>query len=270
MTEPAAVPTPDGGGSPTIVLIHGAWAGTWVWDRLLEPLGLAGMRPRPVRLPGVGPTLDRPASLGEVVDEVLRQIDDVEGPLLLVGHSGGGVVATQVAERISERVCGVAYIAGMMLPSDWNFGDLCDAAGLPAPVGIAAFLTVSDDGETTSVPPEAAASVFFQKADPADAIAASRSLCPQRESGRLIAPHWTAERFGRIPRLYVEATDDRSVPVAAQRRMQQLVPGAEVITLGSDHAPQLSEPASVVRAITEFARKATATWRHQDRNALTE
>ena len=203
--------------------------------------------------------MDRPASLGDVVDEVLRQIDDVDGPLLLVGHSGGGVVATQVAERISERVCGVAYIAGMMLPSDWNFGDLCDAAGLRPPVGIAAFLTVSDDGETTSVPPEAAASVFFQKADPADAIAASRSLCPQRESGRLIAPHWTAERFGRIPRLYVEATDDRSVPVAAQRRMQQLVPGAEVITLGSDHAPQLSEPASVVRAITEFARKATAT-----------
>ncbi|OBA59578.1 alpha/beta fold hydrolase [Gordonia sp. 852002-10350_SCH5691597] len=234
---------------PTAVLIHGAWAGPWVWDRVREPLLRAGVESIAVTLPGVGPTLDEPAELDDIAIAVIGQVADVDGPLLLVGHSGGGIVATHVAEQICERVCGVVYVAGMMLPSGWGFGRLCDDAGLRAPVGIAAFLDSTDDSTVTSVSPEAAVSVFFHDADPADAIAASRMVAPQQESGRLISPLWTPERFGQLPRLYIEVTRDRSVPLVAQRHMQELVPGARVVTLDSDHGPQLSQPAAVVDAI---------------------
>ncbi|WP_417673827.1 hypothetical protein [Roseibium sp.] len=53
----------------------------------------------------------------------------------------------------------------------------------------------------------------------------------QAEGARAILSELTPARFGPLPRLYVECTDDRSVVLLAQRRMWELVPGAVVKTL---------------------------------------
>ncbi|OOL30622.1 hypothetical protein GQ85_18710 [Rhodococcus rhodochrous] len=53
-------------------------------------------------------------------------------------------------------------------------------------------------------------------------------------------------------RLYVEATLDRTVPLVAQREMQRLVPGARVVTLDTDHAPQLSARDELVDGIRQW------------------
>jgi pimeloyl-ACP methyl ester carboxylesterase len=84
------------------------------------------------------------------------------------------------------------------------------------------------------------------------AAAAAARLTPQPQSGRAVSPRLTAERFGTVPRLYVEATEDRSVILAVQRRMQALVPGAAVVSLPTGHAPQLSAPAALLAAILPF------------------
>ncbi|GAB2658374.1 alpha/beta hydrolase [Gordonia jinhuaensis] len=243
--------------TPTVVLLHGAWAGSWVWDLLtpaLEAAGLTVVRPD---LPGGG---DRGASsritLSDMVDHVLEEITHVNGPLVVIGHSGGGVVATSVAERLCHepdpRIRGLGFVAGMMMPSGMNFGVLCDTAELVAPVGISAFTAPTADGLGTEVSPEAAASVFFHNAAPDLAIPASRRMVSQQESARLIAPEWTEAGAGSLPRLYVEATEDRSVPLAAQRTMQQLWPGARVVTLESDHAPQLSRADDLASIVIEW------------------
>ena len=62
----------------------------------------------------------------------------------------------------------------------------------------------------------------------------------------------TAERYGRIPRLYIETLDDRSVILPVQRAMQVLAPGASVVSLPTGHAPQLSAPARLAEAIIPF------------------
>ena len=143
----------------------------------------------------------------------------------------------------------------MMLPSQTDFGMLCVELGLESPVGISRWLVPTADGDATVVPPEAGAAVFFHEAPVADAIFAARMLVPQLESARLMAPVWTEERFGTVPRLYVECTLDRTVPIEAQRAMQRLVPGAQVVSLGTDHAPQLSALPELIDAITDFARQ---------------
>ncbi|MFD7011361.1 alpha/beta fold hydrolase [Rhodococcus jostii] len=236
-----------------VVLIHGAWAGSWVWDTLLEPLLNSGYEPHPLDLPGVGSWPDGARTdLDDVADVVVAHIDSLDGPVFVVGHSGGGIVATQVAERLPHRISGMAYVAGMMLPSGSTFGDLCGDLGLPEPVGISAWLESTPDGSGTVVPPEAAAAVFFHESSAGAAIAAARKLLPQLETARLMAPAWTPERFGSVPRLYVEATLDRSVPLVTQRAMQARVPGAQVVTLDSDHAPQLSARAALLTALVDF------------------
>ena len=84
----------------------------------------------------------------------------------------------------------------------------------------------SEDGRISHVPPEAAVAYFFNDAAPEDAWAAARRLTPQGEGGRAVVMRVTPERFGLVPRLYVEALDDRSVIPAVQRLMLRLSPGA--------------------------------------------
>ena len=241
-----------------VVLVHGAWAGGWVWDTVTGPLRAAGLRPHVVDLPGVGGDDDEVVDLDTLADHVSALVRLLERPAVLVGHSGGGVVVTRVAELIPDRVAGVAFVAGMMLPSGVDFAQLCAGIGLPTDVGISRWLESSADGRETSVPPEAAAAVFFHDALEGEAIAAARRLRPQRESARLISAAWTPARFGALPRLYVEATGDRTVPIIAQRRMQQLTPGARVVTLHTGHVPQLSAPVPLCAALASFTRDVAA------------
>ncbi|MFX1758288.1 alpha/beta fold hydrolase [Rhodococcus sp. As11] len=242
-----------------VVLVHGAWAGSWVWDTLLEPLRRAGYVPHPLALPGVGSWGADDVTLDDVATVVADRVAGLDGPVILVGHSGGGIVVTQVAEMLPERIAGVAYVAGMMLPSGVDFGMLCDGIGLEPPVGISRWLEPTGDGRGTIVPPEAGAAVFFHEAHAADAIGAARRLVPQLETARLMAPTWTPERFGRLPRLYIEATLDHSVPVVTQREMQHLTPGAQVVSLESDHAPPLSARDDLAVALVDWCTERVRT-----------
>ena len=239
--------------APHVVLVHGAWAGPWVWDNVVGPLRAAGAIPHTPALPGVGTwAADEKITLDTVADTVSALVASLDGPVFLVGHSGGGVVVTAVAEGLHERIAGVAYVAGMMLESGRTFGDLCEEIGLHPPVGISKWLRPTADGRGTTVPVEAGAAVFFHGAGAEDAIGAARRLVPQLETARLIAPVWSPGRFGRLPRLYIEATEDRTLPLAAQREMQQRVPGAQVVSLACDHAPQLSATSALVEALVRF------------------
>lgn len=237
-----------------IVLIHGAWAGSWVWDSLQDGLRNAGHRPHAVDLPGNGSDATPLAevSLERYVEHVGALIEKLPGPIQLVAHSGGGVTATAVAERHAEHIAGVSYVAGMMLPSGKGFGELCAELShdFPEASGIGPYLEPAIGG--SRVPSDAACAVFFHDAPAQAALSAARRLTVQPDGGRDIAAHWTAERFGRLPRLYLEATRDRSVLPLVQQRMQQLVPGAERVALDCGHAPQLAAPQALLAALLDF------------------
>jgi len=241
-----------------VILIHGAWQGSWAWDRWLPALAEAGFDADAVDLPGNGVDRTPPAdvSLDVYVAHVGDRIEAGEGPVAIVGHSGGGVIASQAAEQFRERVLGVAYVAGMMLPDGGAYAEV--VGGLadqdPAAAGIRPHLAWSDDGLTSTVPATAAREIFYHDCRPADAATACARLVPQPEGGRAISPRLTATRFGTVPRLYVEAHKDRSVVLAAQRRMQALVPGAEIVALDSGHAPQLAMPEKLAACVIPWLR----------------
>ncbi|WP_328187308.1 alpha/beta fold hydrolase [Marinobacter sp. OP 3.4] len=240
----------------TAVLIHGAWAGGWVWDTITPLLEARGFRVLAPDLPGCGARLGDPAqaSLTACVDDLEQQLSAITGPLLLVGHSGGGAVATQLAEAVSERVVGIAYLAGMMLPSGTGFGELVAEMvdAYPEASGIGPYLEWEAGGQVSRVPAHAIREIFLQDVSDATANQAIPRFGPQAEGSRALVPHWTPERFGQIPRLYVEARQDRSVVLPVQRQMQQLVPGAQAVSLDTGHVPQVAAPEAVANALAEF------------------
>jgi len=241
-----------------LMLIHGAWAGSWVWQKLqarLEPLGYVTCA---VDLPGNGcdNTPAEDVNLDLYIQHVTSQMDKQAGPWVVISHSGAGVIATALAEAMPERVLGVVYIAGMMLPSEMGFADLIQRLQkqYPEVAGIGPHLLWNASGTLSRVPPIAAREIFFQDLNDEEAMSAAGRLTAQPEGGRALVASWTQERAGSVPRLYIEATLDRSVVLPLQRAMQEAVPGAQIESLVSGHAPQVSMPDDVMRVLEPFLR----------------
>lgn len=239
-----------------VILVHGAWQGAWAWARFTPYLEAAGLVAHAIDLPGNGVDGSDPADVTfeaclQHVYDVVRSLDP---PVSLVGHSGGGLLVTAFAERWPDDVSRLVYVAGMMLPGGGSFESLVKSISkqhLEAS-GIGPHLVWSPDRLVSSVPAKAAMAFFLQDCTESDAASAAAQLTPQGEGGRAVTTPATAERYGRIPRLYVEALDDRSVILPVQRAMQALAPGASVVSLPTGHAPQFSAPALLAEAVIPF------------------
>lgn len=133
-----------------VILIPGFWLGAWSWEGVIPALAGAGHRVHPMTLPGVeSADADRSSiTLRDHVDAVVELIDRLEGPVVLVGHSGGGAVAHAAVDLRPDAVTRAIYVdswpqaAGhaindnlpvvngeVPLP-DWSFFDDSDLAGL--------------------------------------------------------------------------------------------------------------------------------------------
>jgi pimeloyl-ACP methyl ester carboxylesterase len=234
-----------------MLLIHGAWQGSWAWDAWLPEMTARGWTCKAVDLPGNGAHPERDVgveiTLQTYVDALTAVLNTFDGPVVVVAHSGAGVPASQLAEVLPERVACVVYVAGMMLPAGMGYAELVEscAADVPDAAGIAPYLQWSGDNTVTVVPAAAALEIFLHDCPHEAAERAAAKLTPQRESGRALSTTLSAERFGRVPRIYIEALRDRSVLLPLQRRMQALVPGATVRSIDCGHVPQLARPAEL-------------------------
>lgn len=104
----------------TFVLVHGAWHGSWAWERVTPILLAAGAR---VVAPDL--TLDRDVGLRHHVDEVVTAIDATAGEeLVLVGHSYAGLVVRQAADRRPERVAHLVLVEGWAGPDGVGLAQL--------------------------------------------------------------------------------------------------------------------------------------------------
>ena len=70
---------------------------------------------------------------------------------------------------------------------------------------------------------------------------------PSRVAALGAQMHVTAQRWGRIPRVYIECTKDRAVSIASQRAMVERLPCQKVITMETDHSPFFSAPEQLAK-----------------------
>jgi pimeloyl-ACP methyl ester carboxylesterase len=244
------------------VLVHGAWHGAWAWDAIVSRLKAAGHDAIAVDLPGNGRDATPPqqVTLALYAAHVAKIVDAVAGPVVLVGHSMGGMTVAQTCEMRPERVALAIYLCAFVLPNGTSVLEFYGKYLQPWMRGAHSRVTHDAQGLCSSIDPAAAVEVFYHQAERSLAEAAAKRLTPQPEGARRSRIQLTAERFGGVPRVYIEARDDRSVHLPLQRQMQELTAFAAVYGLESDHAPQLSQPdklaALLLEAVGRHAKRA--------------
>jgi len=234
----------------TFVLIHGSWHGGWCFDEVRTLLEAEGHEVLTPDLPGMGGNEAelRAATLQAWADFAVSLCRSAaQRPVILAGHSRGGLVVSQAAETAPEAIDALVYICAMMLPDGVSRADF-KAMEEPNP-NFDAIIAAVHDGAGTVVDPSRAGNVFAQLSPPALVESAMARLVAEPHGPRSTKLRLTAERWGSLPRTYVECTADRTIPIASQRKMQAMSPGAHVVTLDADHSPFLSRPHDLEAAL---------------------
>ncbi|HTZ08655.1 MAG TPA: alpha/beta hydrolase [Acidimicrobiales bacterium] len=236
-----------------VVLVHGAWHGAWCWEPVLGGLADAGVPVRVVELPGHG---DDPGPLGDLHGDaaaVRRVLDTVGGPVVLVGHSYGGVVVTEAGDH--PAVVHLAYLAAFNL--DAGESAMGAAAALTQAAAIdhsgrpdaLAWLALADDG-TSTVDPEGARVLFYQDCPPDLADWAVARLGPQPMVTLTQEPAAVAWRHR--PSTYAVCTEDNIVHPDLQRVLARRAD--RVVEWPTGHSPFLARPDLVVGLLAALAR----------------
>jgi pimeloyl-ACP methyl ester carboxylesterase len=241
----------------SFILVHGALHGGWCWHKLVPLLEAQGHRVLAPDLPGMG---EDPTPLSEVTlstwsQFIARRSREAGGQVILVGHSRGGTVISEAAEQAPESMLGLVYLAALLLPAGRKAFEAAvakDARDAVEPGKGAA------DELSLRVEPEAARALFYNRASPEDALWASSRLCPEPLAPNLVPLTVTRERWGRLPRAYIECLDDRAVPIGLQRAMHTTLPCDPVVTMDSDHSPFLSEPRALAAHLADIASRFAA------------
>lgn len=202
---------------------------------MTEPLARHGIRSVVVPLPSCG---EAGESLGDLYDDVeacKRAIAAVDGPIVLCGHSYGGVIITEAGG--DERVDQLLYVTSVMPDAGQSQAELIGSE--PAP-----WLEPSDDG-TVGVDPDMVRRFFLQDCDQATTEQALERLTRQSLTPFTQPPREIAWR--QKPTTYFVCAEDLATPAEAQRR--RVRSGVRAIEFEAGHHPFLSRPDAFAQSI---------------------
>ncbi|HEY7683457.1 MAG TPA: alpha/beta hydrolase [Gemmatimonadales bacterium] len=224
-----------------IVLVHGGFVDGSGWEAVYRKLRKEGFTVSVVQNPTT--------SLADDVQATRRVLAAQDGPVILVGHSYGGVVITEAGN--DPKVAGLVYIAAFAPDGGESVASLIKdpPPGAPVPPILA-----PQDGFLLLDKTKFAAS-FAADVDPEQAAFMADAQVPwgvQALQGTVGHAAWESK-----PSWYLVATEDRMIPPAAQRFMAHRA-GASVQEIAGSHAIYVSQPDAVARLISKAARDSTA------------
>jgi pimeloyl-ACP methyl ester carboxylesterase len=221
----------------TVVLVHGGFVDGSGWEGVYQLLRRDGYRVRIVQHPTI--------SLADDVAATTRMVHAQSGPVLLVGHSYGGVVITEAGT--DAQVAGLVYIAAFAPDRGESVATLIKDPPPGAPVPP---ILPPQDGylvlDQTQFPAAFAADVDADRA--AFMAAAQLPWGVGALSGTVSEPAWKTK-----PSWYLVATEDRMIPPPAQRSMATRA-GSTVVEVAGSHAIYVSQPQAVAALIAQAAQ----------------
>jgi len=235
----------------TFLLIHGGWHGGWCWDKvkpLLEAKGHTVMAPD---LPGHG---QDKTPLNEVTLDLYAQATadfaaSASEPVIVVGHSMTGISNSQAVEYAPEKFKAQVFMAAFLLSNGQCLLDLAkpDTENL-----VLRNLTFSEDQSVMTFNPDALKDALYNECSDED-IAWAKALLHGQASRPFGTPvQLSDEKWGRVPRYYVECLRDRAITPKSQKIMYTANPCKKVFTMDTDHSPFISRPEELAKHLSSL------------------
>ncbi|WP_327687007.1 alpha/beta hydrolase [Streptomyces sp. NBC_00467] len=221
---------------PTLLLVHGAWHGGWCWKQVQSALDAEAIETYTVDLPSAG---GRSGIAGDVraIRELLAA---VEGPVVVVAHSYGGIPVSQ-AVADAPNVVRIIYVAAFQLDAGES---LLGYTGAAAPLEPHGLQPVPDEPVT----------LFYADVPRREAEEAAARLVPQSTdsfSDVLEQAGWHT-----IPSTYIVCEQDHALPASLQEALAARA--TEVHHLASCHSPFLSMPGEFAALLSKIALQSHA------------
>ena len=219
-----------------IVLVHGAFADGSSWSKVIPLLQAKGYKVTSVGIPLT--------SFKEDVAATRRALAAQDGPVILVGHSYGGVVITEAGN--DPKVAGLVYVAAFAPDAGQSIVEI--SKGFPKPIGLDkvapqpdGFLLLTPDGIQNG----------FAQDLSKEEIGILTAVQPQT-SGAIFAAEPTEAAWHTKPSWYIVASNDHMIAPEHEASMARQMK-ATATTLPSSHVVMLSHPREVAAVIEQAA-----------------
>ena len=234
---------------PTIILVHGAFAESASWNSVIDPLLDAG---HPV-VAAANPLRSVAADAGAVSD-VIRAVD---GPVVLVGHSYGGMVISNVAPDAGDIVALVYVCAFAPDVGETSFTLSSQFPG--STLGEAIQQTPRSDGTTDlTIRPDVFHSQFCADLAAPEAARMAATQRPVTQEA-LTEPSGSRPLWKELPSFFMFGAEDRNIPAALQHYMADRAAAHQTIEIpGASHAISVSRPDATAQLILESSRVRSA------------
>jgi pimeloyl-ACP methyl ester carboxylesterase len=233
---------------PTVVLVHGAFAESSSWDGVIDPLRDAE---HPV-IAAANPLRSLASDAASVAD-VVRAVD---GPVVLVGHSYGGMVISNVDADAGELV-GLVYVCGFA-PEPGDSAFTLSGRFPGSTLGDALRPVPRSDGTTDLYITTERFHDQFCADVPAEQ--AARMAATQRPVTQEALTEESGEPLWReVPSWFLIGEEDRNIPAELQRFMAERAGARRAVEVpGASHAISVSQPDATARLILEAAAVSVA------------
>ncbi len=231
-----------------IIFVHGAlvFDGAWWWSRMVEPLAALGLGSRAVELPScVAPPGASGGTVGDMyadADAIRAALDEEDEPIVLVGHSYGGMVITDAAAG-HENVERLVYVTSVMPEHNETMASL-GGSREPGP-----WMDPRPEDGTMGIKAELMPDAFMQDCDEEAVAGALERLTRQPLAVFGQSPRAVAWR--EKPSTYVVCAEDRATPPEIQREYAKRA--NRVVELPTGHHPMLSRPELLAQVLSETA-----------------
>jgi pimeloyl-ACP methyl ester carboxylesterase len=236
----------------TYVLVHGAWQAPYVWKTVSEDLQKEGHTVITVELPGHGSDQTPTYTLSQDVyrDKVLNAMSAINGQVILVGHSMGGMVVTNVSESNPSKIRKLVYIGAFLPASGQALVDLADS---DPDSQLKKSLIESQDRLTLDVAHENLTTLFIN-----DGTTEAKESVLSNYRAEPAIPFTnpvtlTQGAFGTVDKVYIKTLQDIVISPGLQDRMIAAAGITTIYPINTSHSPFLSQPHTISELLLRIA-----------------
>lgn len=232
----------------TYVIVHGSWQCSQSWQTIGKALHLKGYEVKLIDLPGHGKNKNQHFShitFQTYIEYMCKELEKIneQNKLILIGHSFAGFLISKLIEYVS--IDNLVYVTACLPMNKESLLSLIAMNDIP---GLKEHIVIDKKAHATYLKKEGLAPILFNGSTQEIIETALSTLTPEpmHPPSEKISINTTL--LEKIPKDYIECTEDRCVSIALQRKMHKRYT-CKIHTLNTGHSPFLSMPQSLTEIL---------------------